>query len=824
MKLRDKLFLYIGLLFLVTAAGIYLIPKFLIESDVSELQNAFSTQIDIQRKEDFELRKRIFNQTLQDDFKGLNATLYSIYEEGDLINLLSQNNADDNFTLWDKLGELVFKNPEVNFLQINDQEHLLSGLAVDSTIYNALLAHTLTNNIMICMLQQEQINKGKTIGYGPFIGIRFPLDYSTENLKPLLHEPFSYFVADKKPSVFFLYPLNDILNLSDKRMDERKVIETLLKYENIQQVDQDLFDELTKIAEEKEAYFIKNSIKTPLDMAKWFRSKNVVSSGVEKIDFEFTDLPSTKVILDKIKDPRVLLDLSRMYLYHLLSGIKMSPFEKGAPVGAATFYNPLDEKGFFEGGGFLNFDIFFSKPLFDSEKFFEKINKIKNLPISKQAGLIHSPFLELYFFGSTLNISSNEGRQFFVTLGKSLLASVLNAFSLQNEWMAFIDEKGEFVFAVDGSGEFLKKDITKIFPVKDMAKHQMGRFTSADESYYYFQLTNDNLLPLHIAIIVPEKKQPIYAFFKDISKKIDSSYSKFTLQMLEVILAVFGIALLLLAFISKKITEPLGILKNATEKISKGYYSEVVLPDITSSKDEVSALTLGFKSMIEDLKDKERIRALLNKVVSKEIADEVLKGNVSTHGQMLRATVLFADIRGFTKMTEHANPQFLLKFLNVYMDAMSKIIESYGGIIDKYVGDEIMALYGAPLQEPHSSKRAINSAIEMLKKLNIINNEFQEQGFPEIKIGIGINFGEMVAGNLGAEDRLNYTVLGANVNLAARLCQKAGPMQILVTQSVLDESGIEDDLDFVEIEAEQYKGFSDPVKTFSIFGFKNYIK
>ena len=288
-------------------------------------------------------------------------------------------------------------------------------------------------------------------------------------------------------------------------------------------------------------------------------------------------------------------------------------------------------------------------------------------------------------------------------------------------------------------------------------------------------------------------------------------------------MVLLGLALIILGLLSKKITKPIIMLANATEGIVRGNYSDITLPKVQNSpKDELTVLTLSFANMIKGLQDKERIRGMLDKVVSKEIASEILrKGAVSLGGESKVVTVLFADIRGFTKLTEYLDPQVVITNLNHYMTSMTNIIELEGGVIDKYVGDAIMALYGAPVEMPDGAMRAIKTAILMIQKLKAWNEERVIKGEPIIEIGIGINTGKVVAGNMGADTRLNYTVLGANVNLSSRLCSAAKPMQIRVSKATLEASGLKDQLDVEELEPFVYKGFSEPIIAYAIKGFKN---
>src|SRR5690606_13252914 len=168
-------------------------------------------------------------------------------------------------------------------------------------------------------------------------------------------------------------------------------------------------------------------------------------------------------------------------------------------------------------------------------------------------------------------------------------------------------------------------------------------------------------------------------------------------------------------------------------------------------------------------------RERFQRLLSPQIAQQVLEGKVEIKkgGEARQTTVLFSDIRGFTSMSESESPQLIVDMLNEYFELMVEVIFKYEGTLDKFVGDEIMALFGAPVGHPDDATRAVRTAIEMMAVLGELNQLRMGRGEPEIKIGIGINTGEVVAGYLGSSKALEYTVIGDTVNTGARLCSLA---------------------------------------------------
>ncbi len=187
------------------------------------------------------------------------------------------------------------------------------------------------------------------------------------------------------------------------------------------------------------------------------------------------------------------------------------------------------------------------------------------------------------------------------------------------------------------------------------------------------------------------------------------------------------------------------------------------------TEDEIGLLAGAFNHMSEGLAERDQVRDLLGKVVSPAVAAELLRKDVTLGGEEREVTILFSDLRSFTSMCEARSAQEMLGVLNHYFTRMSAIVEAHRGVVDKYVGDAMMALFGAPLAGPDDADRAMETALEMSEALDELNREWQAQGRHALNFGIGINTDVVVAGNMGSQTRLNYTVIGDGVNLASRL-------------------------------------------------------
>jgi adenylate cyclase len=226
------------------------------------------------------------------------------------------------------------------------------------------------------------------------------------------------------------------------------------------------------------------------------------------------------------------------------------------------------------------------------------------------------------------------------------------------------------------------------------------------------------------------------------------------------------VASLLALGIARGLSHPVRRLAEHTRLIATGDYSARIRLE---RDDELGRLADAFNDMAAGLAERDRVRDLLDKNVSPEVAAQLLRDGAALGGEEREVTVLFADLRGFTTLSEKLKPPELLALLNRYLDRMSGEIEHRGGVIDKFIGDAIMALFGAPLTQPDSARRAVDAAVAMERSLAALNHELAAENGPPLAVGIGINTARVIAGNIGSHRRLNYSVVGDGVNVAARL-------------------------------------------------------
>lgn len=226
-------------------------------------------------------------------------------------------------------------------------------------------------------------------------------------------------------------------------------------------------------------------------------------------------------------------------------------------------------------------------------------------------------------------------------------------------------------------------------------------------------------------------------------------------------------------WLSRRFSRPIDELVAGTERVRSGDYGVEVK---VGSKDEFGMLAGAFNEMTGDLALKERYHDVLRKTSDPGVVQRLIDGSMELGGEVRDVAVIFCDIRGFTAMTEGMAPGGVIELLNEHMTAMTEVIHRHGGVVDKFVGDLVMAVFGAPLAVGDDLERAARCAVEMVEERARLN---EEGGLP-VEIGVGMAWGEAVSGLMGSKDRLNYTVLGERVNLASRLCSLAGPGEVAV--------------------------------------------
>jgi adenylate cyclase len=277
-------------------------------------------------------------------------------------------------------------------------------------------------------------------------------------------------------------------------------------------------------------------------------------------------------------------------------------------------------------------------------------------------------------------------------------------------------------------------------------------------------------------------------------------------------------ALFFIFLFSMTLTSPIEKLAELIAIVSKGNF-DVKATAHVKSHDEVGDLALAFDHMTDGLKERDKVKSLFSKFHGSSVAEDLINNDIGVGGQNKEVVVFFSDIRGFTSFSEKRNPEEVVAMLNEYFGVMVGIINRHGGVVDKFIGDAIMAIWGAPKTSDKDSHMALRACIEMRKGLAELNEKRIARGEPPIMIGMGLHAGRAISGTIGSDERMEYTVIGNTVNTASRIeaSTKAFGSDLLISDDVVARVGEAFITDYAG--AAEVKGRSDALKMYKVRGY-----
>lgn len=822
MKLRTRLYLWVSSLFVLFFVFAYFIEIYLVNSHLKNTENAMENEIrriSEGKRQDFE---EFLGIQIADIQAEIDALLYRIDEYSYLKSGFEPSEKNKAGKTWPAASTLLLHYKWINYIQNTINDEVCSLLIPSAQDLRPIRYYKINDDLSWILLKEEDES--------PYIGIRLSLrDISglTSSLVDIDVGKFTniYFFFNWKGLKDFEIkgPLNvegftysDPGYVSDQTDKLSELRSGLLKKIQAAQ------SYIKTLPTEKLESFTNNQLRDyiqshhPAPLSLEGNQDNIPLSVIQKAEKGSTDLIDMEFIRTFYKtrdrdDAVVLVWALTSALATDLFG--SDPLAPGAPAGVATI---LPDKEV--ASAILAKGTFYNKPFYN-DRAYEKdqaVNPNDSL-IPSSIALINDPQENELFIGNLLSIKDN-GNTSLITIAVKI-SNLLQQVALASNQTVSLVNKNKVVTVFNAEGEQQKDSPFQHLPL-DQMKEKKGTIVVDGDEYYYLHLQPYENIDLHFYLF--ELKTKAFALVTFIQTQLSDVISELSWNMRSIAVAAMFFALVILEFISRKITKPITRLAKATLPVSEGHFEDVDIPKVPNAKhDEIAILCNSFVEMIQGLKDREKVKGVLNKVVSKEIAAEILNGNISLGGEEKQATIVFADIRKFTHLTEKMNPQDVIRLLNSAMTKISHEVDLFGGVIDKYVGDEAMALYGAPVTQEDHAKRACLSALQMMEKIEAWNVEREKEGLLPVHIGIGICTGEVVAGNMGAENRLNYTVLGSNVNLGARLCSLAKEQEILVTKNTIDGLGVKDAIVYEEVGPVELKGFSEPIQVFKITGIKN---
>jgi adenylate cyclase len=268
---------------------------------------------------------------------------------------------------------------------------------------------------------------------------------------------------------------------------------------------------------------------------------------------------------------------------------------------------------------------------------------------------------------------------------------------------------------------------------------------------------------------------------------IHNKITRFGIMLLILTSALTAVGIWVSFLMSARLSRPIVDLVRGTNEIKQGNFS---FRTKKRNNDELGDLSVAFNDMAEGLRKKEIIQNAFGKYVNHEIMDLILnKPDSFLGGENRLTTIMMTDLRGFTAISETLPAKDVLKIVNIYLETMTEVVLKYNGTIIEFIGDAILAVFGAPIFREDDAKRAVACAIEMQNAMAEVNARCRELGYPEVEQGIGLNTGETVVGSIGSDKRTKYGLVGKNVNLTGRIESYSVGGQILISESTAEACG-----------------------------------
>jgi len=522
------------------------------------------------------------------------------------------------------------------------------------------------------------------------------------------------------------------------------------------------------------------------------------------------------------------------------------------------FHGRLIEKLEAAGAKVIGYDVTFSEKGINDEEFFESIKNYDNLvfPFEGSVSLAEGRFpifgetllplpkiLEKYAVGHSVFIADRDGTvrraPLFVKWGEELTPS----FGLQ-----ILDTAGKIKLAEPSSSDreltfggrkyFVDQfGLERIFffgPANTFKKYSFVdvlRQASPDEFRGKIVLVGAEAPDLHDEYFTPLSGSRPVSGVEIHANVIESILQGKALReenssaaILLIFLALSAVAAFTISYFKLRFALPLFfVYAVAFLAVAAIFFAQgLILPMFYSFLVLILVYGLGVVLRYVLIKEEKRkLKKYFSLYVAKEVVDEILAHpeKVKLGGETKNLTILFSDIRGFTSVSEKMDAQSLVGLLNKYLTAMAKIVLENRGVVDKFIGDAIMAFWGAPLPLENHAEAAVRTALQMSRELKKCNDEWKKLNYPEIKIGIGLNTGEAVVGNIGSHERFDYTVIGDNVNLASRLesLTKFYGAAIIISESTA--AAVKDKFVLREIDCVVVKGKMQGVKIYEVLGF-----
>ncbi|MNJ98409.1 Adenylate cyclase 1 [compost metagenome] len=408
-------------------------------------------------------------------------------------------------------------------------------------------------------------------------------------------------------------------------------------------------------------------------------------------------------------------------------------------------------------------------------------------------------------------IQDSLGKITHIAIADVALAPFQKPFSDRSERTQYlVDRNGELLAHVDEQKALSRLNISA-YPIVEKAKAQKSpqyqtKFVDPESSKNFFGAAVKT--SYGATVISQTSEETILEVSNEVKRRA-----------IFVAGSAVSLAIFFIFLFSMTLTSPIEKLAELINIVSKGNFDVKARAQV-KSHDEVGDLAEAFDHMTEGLKERDKVKSLFSKFHGSSVADDLINNDIGVGGQNKNVVVFFSDIRGFTAFSEKRSPEEVVEMLNEYFGIMVGIINAHGGVVDKFIGDAIMAVWGAPKSSSKDAHNAVRACLEMRKALEKLNESRISRNQPPINIGMGLHAGQAISGTIGSDERMEYTVIGNTVNTASRIeaSTKAFGADLLITDSVIDIVG-----DNYKVElagAAEVKGRSEALKMYKVRGYK----
>lgn len=452
-----------------------------------------------------------------------------------------------------------------------------------------------------------------------------------------------------------------------------------------------------------------------------------------------------------------------------------------------------------------------------TERYIENIRQWQKFPISsviqgsveiKNASFKNGP--PLFTIGIPL-IRNEQGQITHITIADFHLAALQKPFLDKTERTHFlVDREGILLGHTNEEWAMARYDMNKN-PLVQKSKTQKSpqyqtKFTDPTDQKTYFGAS------VQTAVGVTLISQTSEAVILEVSNEVKR-------RAIFVAGTAVSIAIFAIFLFSMTLTSPIEKLADLIKVVAKGNF-DVSARSAVKSHDEVGDLATAFDQMTEGLKERDKVKSLFSKFHGSSVTEDLINKDIGLGGQDKEVVVFFSDIRGFTAFSEKRSPEEVVAMLNEYFAVMVAIINRNGGVVDKFIGDAIMAIWGAPKSSDKDACNAVKACLEMRKALEGLNATRESRGEPPIAIGMGLHAGRAISGTIGSDERMEFTVIGNTVNTASRIeaSTKAFGTDLLITDDVLSKVGEKYIIDYAG--AAEVKGRSEALKMYKVKGYK----